>query len=743
MHARPRSRAAMAHRFSYAVVGIGLTLLLTGCDKPAPPSYVVSEAAQVVSAAPRLTLASDLTTLDDGRVFKFRAQEGAVEARMAYDGVRMVVEVAGVGAVAKDGCPVLAYVGQGAGGTRWEHRFGAETATVHSNGGTWKGTAPRAITTPAGTHRFVILTRPSDFALHVETARGKVGSCAYEPALGTLTGALTKDGGLRAGPAVGLTVVGVRKASGKDAKQDHSRYQTGDMVSLVGSGLAGVSEARFGDSVSKPTEVSARRLVVGAAGGGDTDSVVVVSGDTLSQAVHFEVEGTVDKIGDAMGALSGAIWSEWLVFLLVGLGIILTVVNRFPQIRGFWHAVKVVRGKYDNPDEKGEISHFQALTTALSATVGLGNIAGVAVAVTRGGPGAVFWMWVCGFLGMAIKFSECTLSTAYREVRPDGTVAGGPMYVIKNALGRRMMPLAFLFAILVTFASFGGGNMFQSNQAAAMWSGAFGIPTWVTGLILVVLVGLVILGGIKRIGRVTDKLVPSMCGIYVVGALIVIFSHLDVVPGLFASIFEEAFSVSAAVGGALGVTFREVIVQGFRRAAFSNEAGFGSAAIAHAAVKTDEPVREGVVALLEPFIDTIVICTMTALVILISGAWTQQGLDGVALTATAFDSGFEGFGSYFVPIAVFLFAISTMIAWSYYGEKGVEFVFGRRAIVPYRIVFVGLIFVGAVWKLGPVIDFSDAMLGLLVIPNLIAIVVLLPDLVGKTNDYFRRMKQLG
>ncbi|TNF36846.1 MAG: alanine:cation symporter family protein [Deltaproteobacteria bacterium] len=441
-----------------------------------------------------------------------------------------------------------------------------------------------------------------------------------------------------------------------------------------------------------------------------------------------------------MGELVGMVWGDWLVLLLVVAGLWLTIANGFPQFRGFKHAIYVVRGHYDDPKEQGEITHFQALTAALSATVGLGNIAGVAVAVTSGGPGAVFWMWVCGFLGMATKYTECTLSTATRDVRADGTVAGGPMYYMRKHLPRALKPIALVYAVFITISSFGGGNMFQANQAAALWETSFGVPTWVTGLILVVLVGLVIVGGIKRIGRVTDKLVPTMVFLYVGGALAVIFVHIDLVPGVFGSIFSEAWSVSAAVGGTLGVVLKDVLKQGFRRAAFSNEAGFGSAAIAHAAVKTDEPIREGVVALLEPFVDTIVICTMTALVILISGVWTQQGLDGAPLTAAAFDSAFDGFGSILVPVAVFLFAISTMISWSYYGEKGVEFFLGRRAVMPYRLLFVGLVFIGAVWKLGPVLDFSDAMFGLVAVPNLIALFILTPRIRALTSDYFGRLK---
>jgi AGCS family alanine or glycine:cation symporter len=719
---------------------------LAGCDKPPTPRYPVRGGAQPIGPAPSLT--KPLASLD---LFALPASEAATVvagdavASLAYDGKRFAVALRGLAAPTA-ACPVIAYVGQGAGAARWEHRFTVEqvdgkatpVGKVFINGGAFGGKAPRTYS-GGGDLSFYVPTLPGDYTLHVE-ADGPGPGCDLTPALPTVAGELRAGGGLTLGAPSGPTAVGVR-APDKDGAVgvDQARYRAADPLVIVGAGLAGVTSVRFGDAEVTPTRVSPHQLLLSAGGQGDTDVVVLRAPGGDSLPVRLPVEGTVHQIGDAMGTLASNIWGTWLVVLLVAAGLILTIVNGFPQLRGFRHALAVIRGHYDDPSEEGEITHFQALTAALSATVGLGNIAGVAVAVTNGGPGAVFWMWVCGFLGMATKYSECTLSTAYREVRADGTVAGGPMYYIKSNF-KMLAPVAFLYAGLVTVASFGGGNMFQSNQAAAIWHQSFGVPTWVTGLLLVGLVGLVIIGGIKRIGRVTDKLVPAMCGVYVVGALAVIFTHLDAVPGIFGSIFTEAFQVSAAVGGVLGVVIKEVIKTGFQRAAFSNEAGFGSAAIAHAAVKTDEPIREGVVALLEPFIDTIVICTMTALVILISGAWTQQGLDGVNLTAVSFDSVFEGFGSIMVPVAVFLFAISTMISWSYYGEKGVEFLFGRGAVLPYRFVFIGLIFIGAVWKLGPVLDFSDAMLGLLIVPNVLSLLLLSPKLRSMTKDYFGRLR---
>lgn len=749
--------------FIAAVLALGAALTVSaGCDKPVPPSYTDPIGGKSAGTIEPMTtpLSVSLKDVAADQKYTHTSDTGGI-TQVAYDGKKVLVELSGLPDSRPD-CPVIAYWGQRGGTTRFEHRFrtpnsasvsklknagGKEVSAVsiYINGKKFGGKAPRALS-DAGVYRFTLPTAPSDFALHVEADTPGEG-CTLAPVDVTLVGSLTKGGGLTAGVAspASITVVGVRPPdiAGKPISEDKKRYMPGDTIMVVGTGLETAVAFVDEDGASKPiVEASARRASGSIESEGDSDTLAVhfaVDGKTsVGPTLSIPVEGTVHRIGDAIGAMSGAIWGLWLVILLVSVGVLMTILNGFPQFRGFWHAIQVVRGKYDHPDEKGEISHFQALTAALSATVGLGNIAGVAVAVTNGGPGAVFWMWVCGFLGMATKFSECTLATAYREVRPDGTVAGGPMYYMKKQLGPFGF-LAFIYAPLIVLASFGGGNMFQSNQAAAIWHQSFGIPQWVTGIILVVMVGSVIIGGIKRIGRVTDKLVPAMCGLYVAGALAVIFTNLGAVPEVFSLIFTEAFSVSSAVGGVLGIVVKDVVVQGFRRAAFSNEAGFGSAAIAHAAVKTDEPVREGTVALLEPFIDTIVICTMTALVILISGEWTQQGLGGVNLTAASFDRVFDGFGTWMVGIAVFLFAISTMISWSYYGEKGVEFFLGAKAIMPYRIVFICLVFVGSVWKLGPVLDFSDAMLGLLIVPNCIALLMLIPKLRAMVKDYFSRL----
>lgn len=447
----------------------------------------------------------------------------------------------------------------------------------------------------------------------------------------------------------------------------------------------------------------------------------------------------VQQINELIATGVGLVWGLPLVFLLVGSGIFFTIALGFPQIKGFVHALKVVAGKFTDADDPGEISHFQALCTALSATVGLGNIAGVAIAIHVGGPGATFWMIICGLLGMATKYSECSLAVMFRKVDTNGEVHGGPMHYITLGLGDKWKPLAMFFAFAAVISSFGAANMFQTNQVANIMNSSFGIPDWVTGLVMATAGAIVIIGGIKRIASVTEWIVPVMAGTYILGALTVIIMEIEMIPAMFAQIFEGAFTGIAATGGAIGITVKQALITGVQRAAFSNEAGLGSAAIAHSAASTDEPIREGSVALLEPFIDTVVICTMTALVVNISGAWTQD-LSGVELTAAAFDHSIPGFGSYFIPIAVFLFAFSTLISWSYYGERAIDFMFGHKGLLPYRTLFCILAFVGAVWKSDAVLNFSDMMLGLMVIPNLIAVYLLFPKLRAASNDYFARLK---
>ena len=437
----------------------------------------------------------------------------------------------------------------------------------------------------------------------------------------------------------------------------------------------------------------------------------------------------LDSIEIFTGKLVNIIWGLPLVFSLCFSGIFFTFYFGIPQLRYLKHAILIISGKTDHEKAAGEISHFQALCTALSATVGLGNIAGVAIALAIGGPGAVFWLWVAGFIGMATKFTEVTLSLRYREITPQGRVHGGPMYTIKNGLSKKFYPLAWLYAFFVVLSSFGAGNMFQSNQMAQVLKASLAVPTWVSGGIFSLMAFLILIGGIKRIGKVTEKLVPFMVGLYVLGALgIVLFNYSNIFT-IFEMIFIGAFSGTAAVGGFAGVAFKEVVIMGIRRASFSNEAGMGSAAMAHSAAKS-APAQEGIVALLEPFIDTIVICSITALALLSTGAWSQAGIEGSEMTAWAFESVYGVLGRGIVTLTVTLFAFSTIVSWSYYGEQGITFLFGEKYISHYRYVFVLFIFLGAIAQLNLVLNISDAVYGLLAIPNLIGTYLL----IGKAKE---------
>ena len=430
----------------------------------------------------------------------------------------------------------------------------------------------------------------------------------------------------------------------------------------------------------------------------------------------------------------------WLVFG----ALFFTVKMNFINVRAFKHAVDLVRGKYDDPNDEGEVSHFQALATALSATVGLGNIAGVAVAITVGGPGATFWMIVAGLLGMSSKFVECTLGVKYRVVNENGEVSGGPMYYLKNGLAKYGYAnigkvLAVLFAILCIGGSFGGGNMFQANQAYAQLSGQFPMLAGngpMFGFLLAILVGTVIIGGIKSIAKVTEKIVPFMAILYVAAALVILVVNFSAIGNAFAMIFKGAFGPSAAFGGFIGV-----IIQGFRRAAFSNEAGVGSASIAHSATKTNEPVSEGIVSLLEPFIDTVVICTMTALVIIVTGMSGVQGVEGAQLTSQAFESVISWF-PYVLVIAIFLFAFSTMISWSYYGLKSWTYLFGssKKSELVYKLIFLIFIIIGSSVKLGAVLDFSDMMILAMAFPNILGLLILSGEVKIDLKEYLNKVK---
>jgi AGCS family alanine or glycine:cation symporter len=531
----------------------------------------------------------------------------------------------------------------------------------------------------------------------------------------------------------------------------------------------------------------------------------------------------------------------FMVLLLIGTGLMLTLRLGFVQIRRLGHGFAVATGRYDDPNEPGDVSHFQALTTALSATVGIGNIAGVAIAIHWGGPGALFWMWVTAAVGMATKYAEVTLAQRYRAVvdsddphLKQGSVSGGPMYYIERGLGPAWKPMAVFFAVLLAFTAFLTGNAVQANTVADTVVTTFGIPVWVTGLATSAVVALVILGGIGRIGRVTSILAPTMAGIYVLGALFIILANAGEIIPSFSLILSEAFNPSAGIAGTGVGAFLVTLMWGVRRGLFSNEAGQGSAPIAHAAAKTDEPVSEGVVALLEPFIDTLVICTMTALVIIMTGVWDERhpteitlsggdlsyvqllesgrfqatetpseiqivggrqdmtevhtpmvawhevameelfvdseqtqpfsgvirGVDGVAvdddgteytslygpavesgapLTMLGFQQGLPGtFGQYIVLISVLLFAVSTAISWSYYGDRCAYYLFGTKAILPYKAVFVAMHFLGAVAPLAVVWSLGDVALAIVIIPNLIALILLSGKVKEMTDSYFER-----
>ena len=450
----------------------------------------------------------------------------------------------------------------------------------------------------------------------------------------------------------------------------------------------------------------------------------------------------------------------WIVMWLVIGASIFTIYFTFVQFRYFGHAISLVKGDYSNPEDAGEVSHFQALATALSGTVGLGNIAGVAVAVGIGGPGATFWMILAGLLGMASKFTECTLGVKYRNEYPDGTVSGGPMYYISKGFDELGLPggkiLAILFSIFCILGALGGGNMFQANQAHAQITQITGdYPGWITGIIFAGVVFAVIVGGIKSIAKVTEKVVPFMGVLYVGAAAMVLLVNYDQIGWAFGQIFAGAFTGLGVAGGFVGA-----LIQGFKRAAFSNEAGVGSAAIAHSAVKTKEPITEGFVSLLEPLIDTVVICTMTALVITISGQliWdaelgtyilneagtaiaTVDGNSGVALTSAAFGSAISWF-PYVLAIAVILFAFSTMISWSYYGLKAWTYLFGegKTSELVFKIIFCVFIVIGAAASLGPVIDFSDAAIFAMAVVNIFCLYFLMKVVRAELISYTSRLK---
>jgi alanine or glycine:cation symporter, AGCS family len=500
-------------------------------------------------------------------------------------------------------------------------------------------------------------------------------------------------------------------------------------------------------------------------------SVLAAQGGVLS-----DIEGAINSVFDPIAAGLGWFIFElgfpvgdtvfpWIVGWLVLAGLVFTIYFGFVQFRSFKLATQIVRGKYTRKDEPGEINHFQALSSALSGTVGLGNIAGVGVAVTIGGPGATFWMIVAGLLGMCTKFVECTLGVKYREIHPDGTVSGGPMHYLRKGVAERIpgnggrilgRTLAILAAICILFFGLAGGNMFQANQTFAQLRNITGGETGflggdgaalIFGIILALLIGAVIIGGIKAIGRVTSRLVPAMAIVYVAACLSVIFANIPAVPAALGAILSGAFTGAGVLGGVIGA-----LIQGFRRAAFSNEAGLGSAPIAHSAVRTKNPVTEGYVALLEPFVDTVVICTMTALTIVIAGTPMWQDArasalvggdvpDGVVVTSDAFATFLPWF-PYVLAFAVAMFAISTILTWGYYGQKAWTYLFGKTTTSEriYQIIYLFFIVVGSVLTLGSVLDFADGVLFLLALFNIIGLYILAPVVKREVREFREKMR---
>ncbi len=514
-----------------------------------------------------------------------------------------------------------------------------------------------------------------------------------------------------------------------------------------------------------------------------TQSVLLFAQETASKGLDERINNKFTPVSKAWSdfvfysvPITEDVKMPLVIILLLAAGLIFTVIFKLVNVRRFPTSINIVRGKYDDLDHvtvdpmagdvtpggdsietirveghDGEVSHFQALTAALSGTVGLGNIAGVAIAISLGGPGATFWMILAGLLGMSSKFVECTLGVKYRDVGSDGTVYGGPSYYLKKGLaeigkGKLGKVLAIIFAIMCVGGSFGGGNMFQANQAASQFNDMLGASSTsagvIFGIIMSVLVGIVIIGGIKRIGSITEKIVPFMVGIYFVAAIVIIAMNIGSVGSAFSQIIDGAFNAKGITGGLLGV-----LIIGFQRAAFSNEAGVGSAAIAHSAVKTKYPASEGLVALLEPFIDTVVVCTMTALVIIITngdGSIMTYGVkspDGVLATSKAFASVIPWF-PYVLTTAVVLFAFSTMLSWSYYGLQSWMFLFGRskKSDYSYKILFCLFIVVGSAASLGAVTDFSDAMIFAMSVPNIIGLFLLFPKVREELNRYLQAIK---
>jgi alanine or glycine:cation symporter, AGCS family len=461
--------------------------------------------------------------------------------------------------------------------------------------------------------------------------------------------------------------------------------------------------------------------------------------------------GILERIDMSIQWYNNYIGGFAVLLLLIPTGLYFIFKLRFLNVTQLRHSIRIVSGKYDDKSDKGDVNHFKALTTALSATVGTGNIVGVALAIGWGGPGAIFWMWVTGFLGMILKYTECTLSHKYRRFNSDGSVSGGPMYYmeygLKNKLGRFAKVLAVIFAIAAVFCSLGTGNMAQSNSMSEALLGTYRIDKFISGGIIALLALMVIVGGIKRIAEVTARLVPFMAIVYFLSALLIIAVEYDRIPYAFMVIFRDAFTGQAATGGFFGSAFLMTMLMGVRRGLFSNEAGQGSAPIAHAAARTKWPAREGLVASLEPLVDTIIICTLTALMIILTGVW-ELDKEGVAMTTKAMEVGLNqlgifGVGKHIVAGGLMMFAFSTIISWSYYGSRAVNYLFGEKFIKPYGYVYGLFVFLGSIWGLDLVWGFVDMVITFMTIPNLIALLLLAPVVMTETKKYFSAMNHIS
>ena len=436
-------------------------------------------------------------------------------------------------------------------------------------------------------------------------------------------------------------------------------------------------------------------------------------------------------------SLNTLVWGAPMMILLMGTGLLLTVVTGFVQVRQFPRVVREVVGRlFGSGKGEGSVTPFQALATALASTVGVGNIAGVCTAISLGGPGALFWLWVSGLLGMATKFAEVAVALHYRERDSHGIMRGGAMYVLSKGLGLGW--LGTLFALLTSLAAFGIGNMVQANSVADAVRTSFGIETWITGAVLSLLTAAVILGGIKRIAQFTERLVPLMCALYIAGAVFVVVRFAGEIPGAIALVLDSAFSGHAAAGGFAGATVMSAMRYGVARGLFSNEAGLGSAPMVHASAVTDHPVRQAMYGIFEVFVDTMVVCLLTGFVVLVTGTW-NSGKTGAALAASAFSTGLPGeAGHYVVSISLILFAFSTLVGWSYYGETGITFLLGTRAVLPYRLLWIVFCFLGAVGQLHLVWDIADTLNGLMALPNLVGVLASIPVLRMLMREFFSR-----